>query len=112
MRVPEIFVFLANIFQYAVAACIFDKTNSTAFEPIQEHEIISGERLQAFADVVVTTAALAKFHLSFSCSTCHVVYLSEADDDEPIVQLPEQDMYALRSARIIFAYSAILPQVT
>jgi hypothetical protein len=90
---------------------INDRANMTNFEAITADEILSGERLLTFADVVITTAAIAQFHRSFSCPRCHVIQVPDNDNEAASRILEENDAKKLHSARVIFVYSALLPQV-
>ena len=110
-------IFIAVILQISrdVAsdfACKIKTVNATMFSPIEASDIISGERLQYFADVIVSTPSIAEFHSSFACKRCSVIFFSEAEEDDDITAtIKKEDFEVIRSARLIFIYTAILPKV-
>ena len=74
-------------------------TDSTAPPKIPVEEIITGERLQAIADISVTTAQKARFH-----SSCPVMPLAIF----PPHLDPPTGVVALRESHVVFVYADLI----
>lgn len=72
----------------------------TAPPPISSAEIITGERLQAIADVAVITEQKAQFHES--CPTMRLAHFP------PGLATSEAALTALNGARVVFVYSDMI----
>jgi hypothetical protein len=114
LRYETYVIILAFLLHFSLPAefrCIFERENTTRFNPIEAHEVLNGERLQMIADVVISTAAIAEFHVSLSCTRCIFIFLPETDGETVTKSLSDEEIQALQSAKVVFVYSAILPQV-
>ncbi len=75
---------------------------------VPENDVISGERLQAAADICITTRAACLKHLSLDIGTTNRLVFFESGEYGLRVDLDEQ-VRRVEAARVVFVYGDLLP---